>query len=663
MCIAEIIENKKLALFLLNCLILLSILLFPYGDFSYIKIFISMILLFNIPGFLILKYFKVLRNQNYFFTIFITSFVIGFSIWLFFLFITSLLKVPISSSIVRIFPILTLILFIYILIKEIISKKNLSFVTISKQDLILMTLFNALLFVYLYPTRGLIVAPLHDPAAISIFSKYLIESKYIFTDLPNLNLFYPPAGYYLMGLISDFAQTDPSTTTMIMTNICNALSGFSFALFVSNIFKLKKLAWVPVYVFCFLSIYPGTLYFSAGKNAQVIAFVFLFVSMYLFHKALGGNFLTKILFGLSIFASILMHYNNLLISIIFCLSIYLYKILSIKNKGKFLKRYLFHWFLIFLPLLLLFFFVFSVIRNTTYFYSSILRPLETEERFLGLISLRDFFEWFTGRNLKHINNINSYTILLFGLGSYIFLMLNLTYSWLRKRKFNKMILFCIFFLLLFYFALYIEIGAITRYFGFNKLIPFLIAITLSFSIILNKKIIILKKVSLNIILILLFFAVGINNVSNIYNSYIDAKFVSVVNEEDLKAFEWINNNLDQKEFIIPAHIQFKNRYILDSSLYMKAYTNNYELFGFVRGEIPANQNNLVAAYLKLKSEPQNEALLEEFTSSNIHYIFSGSHKPWGCGELPCGHFDLYPDLYEVVYDIDGVRIYRINLNK
>lgn len=656
------IKNKKLFFLLFNCLILLSILLFPFGNFYYIKIFVSMILLFNIPGFLALRYFQVLKDRNDFLTIFVTSFVVGFSIWFFFLFITTLLKVPISSSIVRIFPILTLILFLYLSIKEIINKKEYSFVILSKQDLILMTLFNALLFVYLYPTRGLIVAPLHDPAAISIFSKYLIEAKYIFTDLPNLNLFYPPAGYYLIGLISDFAQTDPSTTTMIMTNICNALSGFSFAILVSNIFKLKKLAWVPVYVFSFLSIYPGTLYFSAGKNAQVIAFVFLFISMYLFYKAIGGNFLTKILFGISIFASILMHYNNLLISIIFCLSIYLYKILFIKNKRKFLKRDLFHWFLIVLPLLLLFFFELSIIRDTTYFYSSILRPLETEERTLGLISLIDFFEWFTGKDLKHINSMNSYTILLFGLVSYIFLMLNLTYSWLRKRELNKMILFCIFFLLLFYFALYIEIGAITRYFGFNKLIPFLIAITLSFSIILNKRIIIFKKVSLNMILILLFFVVGINNISNIYNSYMDAKFVSVVNEEDLKAFEWINNNLDEKEFIIPAHIQFKNRYILDSSLYMKAYTNNYELFGFVRGEIPANQNDLVTAYLRLKSEPQNKALLEEFTSSDIHYVFSGSHKPWGCGELPCGYFDLYPDLYEIVYDIDGVRIYKINLN-
>lgn len=659
---STILKNKKIIILSLNSLIFFSILLFPYGDFSYIKIFASIICLFNIPGFLLLKYLNCYKKKENLFTIFISSFIVGFPIWLVLLFTSSLLKISIHLNVIKIITLITLFIAGFGIVKDIIKSQSNTIIRISKEDLILITLFNILLFVFIYPTRGLIVAPLHDPAAISIFARSLIENNYIFTNLPNINLFYPPGGYYLVALISDFAQFDPSTTTMIVTNICNVLTGFSFAILLKTIFGLKNISWISVLVFSVISIYPASLYFAAGKNAQVIAFVFLFGSSYFFYKAVGGKFLLKVIFGLVFFASILIHYNNLLISSILFLSIYFYKLLKIQSKKKFLKKDLLQWFLIIIPVLSLFFFQFSIIRNTPYFQSSILRPLESDEKFIGIISIFEFFKWFISEDIEHINSINSFNILLLGLVSYFFLILRLTNSWLKERKIDRMIIFCILIVLLYYSSLYIEIGAITRYFELNRLIPFLITITLALTVIFNKKITIFNRINLNVFLIILFTIVGYNNITYIYNSYIRAQTLSVVKEEDLEAFEWINTNLEDTKFIIPAHIKLRYRFNLDSSLYLKAYTNNYDLFGFVRGQIPENQSELASSYRKLKNNPQDRVALEEFTSSNIHYVFSGSHKPWGCGELPCDYFDLYPEIYEVVYDKDGVQIYKINLD-
>jgi hypothetical protein len=153
--------------------------------------------------------------------------------------------------------------------------------------------------------------------------------------------------------------------------------------------------------------------------------------------------------------------------------------------------------------------------------------------------------------------------------------------------------------------------------------------------------------------------VGGWNMYNLYERYMGARVVSVVRQEDVKAFEWMDKNIPKGSYIIPAHIQNKYSYVLDSALYMKAFTGSYELFGFVRAETLNNEGTLKSAYLSLRDNPTDMSLLEKFTSSGVYYIFSGSHTPWGCGELPCGFFDDYPEVYEVIYDLEGVRIYRI----
>jgi 4-amino-4-deoxy-L-arabinose transferase-like glycosyltransferase len=345
--------------------------------------------------------------------------------------------------------------------------------------------------------------------------------------------------------------------------------------------------------------------------------------------------------------------------LVLCIPIFIYKVLREKYSIKKLFKDILGWLSVLVGVGIIFYLQLEVLKSVSYFYTSILSPLEPDERFNGIIGFADFANWFLPENHRHIDFKNSVIILSLGVVSYMVVLVKFGFDFIKKKVFNKQILFLFLVALCFYLALYIELGAITRHFDFNKLILFLIPISYVIGLLFKKDIRLFKKFKLNYLLIFVFIIVGGWNIYNLYERYMGARVVSVVRQEDVKAFEWMDENIPKGSYIIPAHIQNKYSYVLDSALYMKAFTDNYELFPFVDGEIPDNQRELKNSYLALKDNPKGRNLLNDFTSSGIYYIFSGSHTPWGCGELPCGFFDGYPEVYEVVYNQGGVKIYRI----
>jgi hypothetical protein len=619
-----------------------------------------MILLYNIPGYVILRATKFIKKNQPIYSTFILSLVTGFSFWFVPLFITSQFKISIPSILIYIVVMLCSAIYLHLLYKDIQSKKLPRQIETKREDIIMALLFNILLLVYIMPLKGLLVAPLHDPAAISIYATELIRNNYVLTDLAKSYSFYPPGGYYLVGLVADLVRIDPPKVTMIMTNLFNLFTGFSFATLLTKLFSGKNLGWISVFTFSFLSIYPGFLYFTAGKNAQIMAYVFLFASLYFFYMSIGEKkIMFKLLFGLILISSVLLHYNNLLITLVLCIPIYVYKILRNKYKFKKIAHDMLEWTVISVVVGLIFYLQLQTLRNTNYFHTSILRPLEPEESFNGIINFTDFFNWFLPYDDRDIGLENSILILVLGLISYSGILIKFGTDFVKKKVINKESIFMFILFTCFYLALYIEIGAISRYFHFNKLILFLIPILFVLNLIFDKNIKILGGFKLNRLLVLAFLIVGTLNMTTLYKRYTEARFVSPVRQEDIEAFEWMDENIPNGSYIIPAHIQTKYSYVLDSSLYMKAYTDNYELFAFVDGKSPDNERELKNTYLALEVNPEDRKLLERFLSSGIYYIFSGSHTPWGCGELPCGLFDEHPEVYEVVYDEGGVRIYKI----
>jgi len=647
-------------LYIINLIASLIILGSPPDGLSFLKTFLGIILLYIIPGYVVLKLTKLIKKKQPAYSAFILSLVIGFSLWFVPLFITSQFKIPVSSTLIYAITGIFLFVFLYIIYKEIKKRNILALLKPKKTDIIMFFLFNILLFVYITPLKGLLVAPLHDPAAISVYATELIENNYILTNLAKSYSFYPPGGYYLVGLVADLMQIDPPRVTMILTNLFNLFIGFSFATLITKLFKGKNLGWISVFTFSFLSIYPGFLYFTSGKNAQIMAYVFLFASLYFFYMSIGKKkILFKLLFGLVLVSSVLLHYNNLLTTLVLCIPIYVYKVLKSKYVLKKIARDILEWVIISLVVGSIFYLQLQTLRDVSYFYTSILSPLGPEESFNGVISFTDFFNWFLPYDDRYLGFRNSTTVLVLGLISYSVIIIKFGIDFIKKKIVNKESIFMFLLLTCFYFALYIELGAVTRHFEFNKIIFFLIPIAFIINLLFERNIRLFKKFKLNYLLIVIFLIFGGWNMYTLYERYIGARFVSPVKQEDIEAFEWMDENIPDGSYVIPAHIQNRHRYVLDAALYMKAYTGNYELFAFVDGEKPDNEKVLRNTYLALENNPENRELLERFTSSGIYYIFSGSYTPWGCGELPCGFFDEYPEVYEVIYNQGGVKIYRI----
>lgn len=652
-----------------NIFILLLILAIPPDGLSYIKTFIGIILLYVIPGYLFLNVLGIIKKQTYIHSKFVLSFVVGFSLFFTLLYITSTLKIPVSSIFVYIIIILCLILFLFSLFKQIKKKTFFNEIQITQTDLVLIILFNILLFVFIIPLKGLLVAPLHDPAELSICAKILIESKYILTNLPHNNLFYPPGGYYLIGLLSDFINISTPKVTMIVTNLFNVFTGFAFSTMMVRIFNKKYFPIISILVFSFVSSFPSVLYFMAGKNSQIIAYVFLFISLFFFYESIGNNIKYKIIFGLVLFTSILVHYNNLLPTLIFCIAIYIYKV-SIKKSlsFKFIIKDLFKWVGILIFVLLMFYFQFKIINSVEYSSKNI---LSSDGMNFSFITLKNFYNWFLSYR-GFPGNRNSVLVFYLCVISYFILMIKFIYTLIKYKKVNKEILFVFFILLGYYFARYVQISSFIRYFTFNMYLIYIIPITVVICYLLEneieiklfaRKIETFLRVKLKYLIIFSFIAVGSLNMFYLFSNFDRIRICTLVREADIKAFEWINENLPSGSRFLPANIgdiaASNQTFVQDSAIYLKAFTHSYELFGFVYGNELPNEFELRQTYLSLIGDPTNQSIMKEFTSSGVSYVFSGVSRPWGCGDIQCDLFDNYPNYYEKIYDIDGVKIYEI----
>lgn len=654
----------KKNIFLINILITIMILLLPPDGISYIKIFAGFFLIYMIPGYLLLRFLKIVNFKTPIYKLSILSITVGISLWFVSMYITSELSIPIPSNFVYAIATCLLIYFSYTIYVDYIKHKTKSRKDISEEDIILIILFNILLYIYIIPTKGLLVAPLHDPAGIAVYAKRLIESNYKLRDLAHTYSFYPPASYHLIALVSDITKVDTSKMIMVITNFFNVLTGVSFALLIKTILKKRFSATIALIVFSFISTFPGSLYFLAGKNAQIIGYFFLFTSLYLFYKGINGKLVYKILFGLVVTTSILIHYNNILITIIMCCGIYIYKILKEKQINiKFHIRDLIKWIPIIICVAVLFYLQFKVIRSVEYSTSNILSEDLSRQ---SIISFKSFFNWFEEHKGFAVKN-NSYTVLRLSELSYVILTFIFFYKLIRYKKPVKTTIFVYILLLLFYLSLYINVSAITRYFLFNRFIIHIIPITFLLDYIFhyswNKKTSLPYKYKLYIVLIIFTMFYSGHNLRYLWQQYKGVRNYSLVTSSDLKAFKWINENIPAGTHFIPASITDisgnNQTFLQDSSLYFKAYTNSYELFAFVYGNEIVNEKNLRPIYVQLIQNPCDSSAIKEFTNSGVFYIFSGSHKPWGCGDLSCTLFDSCPNRYSVVYNIEGVTIYKI----
>jgi len=321
----------NLNLLILNIIATLFIIILPPNTIEYLKIFSVFILLFLLPGIVLLKVTKVNNLANNLIDKLLLSLPVGLSFWILSVFTLTYLNIRIYLAEIIIIIILFTILLIVNFHNKKLSFKNLIDHNIDTRFIILYSIFNIIFFINIIPTKGLISAPLHDPAQNSVVAYQLIRNDFLYEGIPYYTSHYPPGAAYIVGLVSISSGINTATTNLVITNIFHTLVPFSFGLLLKTLFKNKNIEYFSNIILSFISMYTLMLYSKAGKNSQIIAYFFLFISWTLFHNSIYKNLLIKFIVALVIAASFLIHYNNFPIFIIISFIIFINRLINEKK--------------------------------------------------------------------------------------------------------------------------------------------------------------------------------------------------------------------------------------------------------------------------------------------------------------------------------------------
>lgn len=647
--------NKKIIILLYSTNILFLIITFSLVSetFLYLKYLASILIIMVIPGLIFLYLSKLLSEKNQIIELLISSLAISSSIYILIFQLTSTFNFKIS-------PALVVATFYFI---GLVFTKNKLFkfsTIISDNHLdnnIELFLLNILLFVLITPTKGLYVAPLHDPVANSVMSKYLITSD--FSRLPKYSIFYPPGFSYISALLSSITNINSAKIVLISTNLFNALSAFSFALLFKIIYKTKESFYISLFSYVVLSSYVINLYFNAGKNSQIFSYFMLFSSLYFLVKFIVNYYSEKdsrnntlIIAALTSVTSILIHYNSALI-LIFVLILFIIKKKDLIKKISRRKIFIIIFFLFILLTQVYRASQFKNIVATNDIHSSLFNTEKISKEILyKIISLKNLSQFFA--NLLDKNNYLYNTIFIISIG---FLLRN---YFINKRN-------NIGYLVAFVFYMYILINIpIKRISHFNHMNLFLINLIFLIMFLL----ILIKLISKKLLLCLIIISFGLSTIKifEIYKKYTHARKFSVVTSSDIEAYQWINNHLNSNYNFMPATLAClycgHNPYELDGSMYLKVFTNFEEYPTFEHG------NKFYADYSREKNyfyedifqstESISKETINKLKEYNIKYIYSGARKPWGEPDFDSNFFKNKDSLFKLIYQNNGgVAIYEI----
>lgn len=636
------IPDRNTTFIFLNLLITLIIFSFPPESFLYFKFIVLFPFVFLFPGYLILL--SLLKNNKKFdyLTIFLLSISLSVSLFITIIFLLDEYKIQTNFYVIYFTPIIILL---FLNLKN-FKNKN---IIVSNDSISwkYFFVFNIMLVAFILPTKGLWVAPLHDPVANSFIALYLINHSY--SETPPLLAFYPPGMSYFIALFSDISNISTAKTVLITTNLFNLLSGFSFALFLSKLFSKKKMFPIFLFSFSFLSLFVTSLYFTAGKNSQIVGYFMVFCSLFLyaFSQKQGVGLILMSYFIM--ISAVLIHYNNITLLAFFVPLIFIKANWHNKSIKSIVKNGVIQ-IATAIPLLIILLLLFLRIENFK----------GVNDSNLGLTSNINF-SW----HVPELNEIwlfikgscSGYITLLFSLLGAVMSLVLLCVK--RKSRFMIMVAF-----LLFVFFFIIASGKLGHFSRFVYMNIYIIGVIFS-SIFIYSLIKLIKLPIVKSIIYASLLIYGTIRITEIYNEYQNARRFSVVSSADLLAFDWIKQNTSEDEFFLPASIKRRpyphQSYQLDAAMYLKVLANREDAVTFISGSsFLHNDYEIRFQYDKLINNPTNQESINYFCSKNIIYIYDGAYKPWGNPDVNPEIFTHNPEIFQVVYDTLDVKIYKIN---
>jgi len=570
---------------------------------------------------------------------FFISFVLFAVIFICFSIFFAFLEIKLTIFIGIVFLAISISTFIF---TKAFQNKNIN-IKIDKWDYLILILFVCALIAKVYSVASFEVPGLHDPITHAFFSKSIAETGYI-------NYFYSPGLHIISAFGKMFNGYDVTKQILYITNFFNAYLGVVIYLFIKHSFK-KNIWAISSSILFFLGYYPAMFFVNAGKNSLVFAIVLLFFFFFLI-----GEYRRKksvpilILANLAIMSIFLTHYPTGVFALTYLLAVFFVDF----------KKEKFRTVLLGLGVLLGLAWMIK-----TYHYNI---EAATESAIVNskpLYTLPNDVFYQTIDFLKSVWNAQIYkNTLLSKIVAFSSLtgFLLISIKALKNRENIILSLWTLFSLLL---------SLVLYLFSINPILIVLETYTISLFIytylfagivpqffydLVSKKI---NKKILNICFAIFVVIAGVFLSKKMYKTFYERNNMhNVIQESDIRSFEWINNNIpDEEKFLINANGNDGLVFSTDGGGWLEVFTDNEISTPFYDYGSKRTDEN-VDLYYELKNNLGDCNLIDKFIDRGYKYYFQGS-KPvfdkW-LGEqrqlLDSGRFEL-------LFDEGNTEIYKL----
>lgn len=562
---------------------------------------------------------------------FLLSFAIFAVLFICFCILLAFLNIKLTVIVGIIFFVISTLVFI---LTKVFNKENIN-TKIEKWDYLILFLLICTIFAKVFSVVSFEVPGLHDPITHTYFSKQIVDTGYI-------HYFYSPGLHILSAFGKMFNGFDVAKQILYITNFFNAYIGVIVYLFVKHTFK-KFFVWSLGSALLFsLWFFPATFFVNAGKNALVLGFVFLFLFIFLVEKYRELCDKRLILLINIVLASIfLIHYPT---AIWACIYLFVVFLLDFKKQK----------FKTILLALGLFFGVAWMLKTYNYQLLSMNESAGETSSVLYTIapdilgSIMEFVKniWVTWR---YRDSLLDKLIAFFALLGFLIVL----FKSFSQKKYRTLLLWFLFSSLF---------ASILHVFSVSPLLIILETFWISLFLFvylfvglfvshlyesLNK---LFKKNFVRVferIFICCFVVITILFSIKMYKTfYIRNNMHNLIQESDLKSFDWINKNIpDEEKFLINANGGDGLVFSTDGGGWLEVFTDNEISKPFYDYGSKKTDENL-NLYYQLKNDLGNCEYINTFIGRGYKYYYKGSKpffdRPLGGEEelVKSGRFEL-----------------------
>lgn len=476
---------------------------------------------------------------------------------------------------------------------------------------------------------------LHDPMTHASRAKEIFNTGLI-------NYFYSPGLHILsaLGMMTDGVNV--ASYILVITNLFNALGFIPVYLFILNTFKNQWFAILSGVIFL-IAPFPSDFFWRSGKNALVIAIPFMFFLLYVASLMIDRR-LKLVIVNVLAFTLVLVHYPTAAVGLIG-----VFFVLLVTDGIKGISNMIIGGLLGGVWGLQKMKYEVATMQGDVV---SVTSAPDISFESLGNF-FKDIYPHITSQYQFPLNDL-FFIVGLIGL----FLM---TLMIIKDRKYFSVTGFVLGYLLLMFIIKSTILITFLYVVYESQLVTFFIFIYIGVAFVIGKGLFTWlsdQKQILNAVVIFFVLSIVIVRQAEIFQVYRSEQSAkNMVSENDLRAFEWISENVDQNDIILNnAQKNSKQIFVFasDGGAWIPVYTDHKIAMPFTEFTAKNTHENY-EVYLRIREGTYTCSDIDFFLNKGIKYYYKDSQPVYG------PQFDVSEDEvgFELKKSFDSATIYEI----